>query len=79
MGFDVRTQMSKDVALVLVGNNPVNEVGDGFTDVKTTDDYRSAVANGASLLRLKDLMSLANGPLDEFAARGTKPDGRGPR
>ncbi|MFT4513775.1 MAG: hypothetical protein ACI91B_002481 [Planctomycetota bacterium] len=66
-GFDVRTQMTSDVALVLIGNNPVNEAGDGF---KTTTEYRSAVTNGASLLRLKDLVYLATLPPAKFAAQG---------
>ena len=72
MGFDVRTQMTNDVALVLVGNNPVNDAGDGFIDVEATDDYRRAAANGATLLRLRDLADLVTSPTAVFAARGAR-------
>lgn len=59
-GFVVRTHPDQGLAVALVGNDPVNPAGDGFTDVEATDDYRDAVKHGATIIRLSDLAGFSN-------------------
>lgn len=54
-GYVVRDRPDAGLAVALVGNSPVNDTGDGFVDVESTDAYRDAVRCGATIVRITDL------------------------
>ena len=42
LGNKVVDKMSPGVDTVVLGNDPVNEAGDGFTSVKDSEEYKEA-------------------------------------
>lgn len=61
LGNKVVAKMGPGVDTVILGDNPINEEGDGFLEVKDTDEYKEAVFLGvefAPLRKIRDLIKL---------------------
>mgnify|MGYP002784292704 CR=1 FL=1 len=61
LGNKVVTKLGPGVDTVLLGDNPVNEAGDGFAEVKDSAEYKEALGLSAEflpLLRIRDLLKL---------------------
>jgi hypothetical protein len=62
LGNTVVSKMGPGVDLVVLGNNPVNEAGDGFAEVKDSAEYKEAVNLGGvefvTLPMIRDLIKM---------------------
>jgi hypothetical protein len=61
LGNKVVDKMAPGVDTVILGNNPVNESGDGFADVQESPEYKLASELGvefATMSQIRDLIKL---------------------
>ncbi|MCA8950257.1 MAG: hypothetical protein KDE27_12200 [Planctomycetes bacterium] len=60
LGNKVVTKMAPGVDTVVLGNDPINEDGDGFASIEDSDEYKNAVqwrVEFAPLLKIRDLIA----------------------
>jgi flagellar biosynthesis GTPase FlhF len=61
LGNKVVTKIGPGVDTVVLGDNPVNEAGDGFAEIKESSEYKDALQLGVEmmpLLKIRDLLKL---------------------
>jgi hypothetical protein len=62
LGYDVVPQLGPGVQVVIVGDDAVNQAGDGFDSVKDSAEYREAQRLGIEMIPLRLLRSQLDAP-----------------
>ncbi|MCB9876508.1 MAG: hypothetical protein H6835_02810 [Planctomycetes bacterium] len=56
-GFEVAQRFGDDVQLVVLGNGPINEAGDGFTPIAELPEYVLATQRGVPVVTFMDFLA----------------------